>query len=263
MDSHDESKSLLEPDVYNSYQNAPPVIHQLDDVLPPRHAWYGDASLRPNTGRTNSYDFALFGLALHELLDRLRLSIIVGSLLQCLITLLTWWQHLLNLFHLVLVLCVGAMALVLLVVEVSSVFRGEGGESAAILSNSQVRDDDNSNEAKVKRCLQATEKFGLMIVYHPIGKTLYLIVCGILCWIVGGIVEWILALLFWANAAVLSYCWATYPEFRQSFQSNSGNDDADAVESRTGAFDAGSMTWSVYSSHVSNVASKLRDATIR
>ena len=263
MGSRDESKSLLEPDTYNSYQNDPPVIHQLDDVLPPRHAWYGDASLRPNTGRTNRYDYALFGLALHELLDRLRLSIIVCSLLQCLITIFTWWQNLLNLFRLVLVLCVGAMVLVLLVVEVSSVVRGEGGESAAILSNSQIRDDDNSNEARVKRCLQATEKLGLIIVHHPIGKTVYLIVCGILCWVVGGVAEWILALLFWANAAVLSYCWATYPEFRQSFQSNSGNDDADAVESRTGAFDAGSMTWSVYSSHVSNVASKLRDATIR
>ena len=90
MGSRDESKSLLEPDTYNSYQNVPPVIHQLDDVLPPRHSWYGDATLNPNTGRTNSYDYALFGLALHELLDRLRLSIIVCSLFQFLVTFLTW-----------------------------------------------------------------------------------------------------------------------------------------------------------------------------
>jgi len=262
--NNDEAKSLLEPDSYDSYQNAPPVVHQLDDVLPPvRHAWYGDASLTPNTGRTNSYDYALFGLALNELLDRLRLSIVICSILQFLVTFFTWWQHLFQPFQLILSLVVGAMVLVLLVVEVSSVFRGEGGESSAILSNSSNNSGDNSNEAKMKRCWQATEKLGLLVLYHPIGKTLYLMVCGALCWIVGGIADWILALLFWANAAVLLYCWVTYPEFRQTFQSP----ESDPADDESGPLNrdigARTMSWSVYSSHAaSNVASKLRN-TIR
>jgi hypothetical protein len=219
----------------------------------PRHAWYGDASLQPNTGRTNSYDYALFGLALNELLDRLRLSIIISSLLLFLVVFFTWWQHLLHPFQLVLSLVVGFMVLVILVVEVSSIFRGEGTESASILSNQQ---GDTSNQALVKRFLQAVERGGLLILYHPIGKTIYLVVCGALCWIVGGIADWLLALLFFANAAVLLYCWITYPEFRRTFQP-SPDEDSEEIGSHESPPRAASWSPYKFASPIADAATKL------
>lgn len=236
-----ENDSLLNA-AYNSYQNNAPVIHQLDDVIPQRHAYYGDASLQPNTGRTNSYDYALFGLALHELLDKLRLSIIISSIFLFLVTFLTWWQNLFRPFQLVLSLVVGAMVLVLLIVEVSSLYNTTGSESASLLTNNSLQ-HDKSNEAKVKKCVFATEKFGLLILYHPVGKTIYLVVCGAFCCIIGGF-SILLGLLFLANAAVLLYCWLTYPEFRRTFDTTKNN--IEEPDHRNPA--PRSASWSIYSS---------------
>lgn len=210
---------------YNSYHNDPPVVQQLDDVLPVRHAYYGDATLEPNTGLTNSYDYALFGLALHELLDRLRLSIIIASCLMFIITFFTWWTRLFRPFDMILSIVLGILVLTLLVVEGSSIWKPVAADTVSasslnIATLKQEQEDPNSrNRAKLETFLKFTEHIGLMVLFHPIGRTAYLVVCGILCWILGGAWELLLGLLFFANAAVLLYCWVTYPEFRRTFQS--------------------------------------------
>jgi len=252
----DEAQNLLgTAAAYNSYQNNAPTVHQLDDVLPERHAWYGDATLEPNTGRTNSYDYALFGLALHEILDRLRLSIIVNSLLMFLFIFFTWWIHLFRPFRLILSLVIGALALVLLVVEVSSILNPQGAATAVNSSSSSIdtgtdgSDSSSSNrqsyyEAKLKQFLRFTERLGLLVLYHPIGKTIYLSVCGVLCCVVGG-VSYLLGALFFLNAAVLLYCWLTYPEFRRTFEREEGAPLAGASANRGPGSRA---MWSEYSS---------------
>ena len=247
----DETENLLgTAAAYNSYQNNAPTVHQLDDVLPERHAWYGDATLEPNTGRTNSYDYALFGLALHEILDRLRLSIIVNSLLMFMFIFFTWWIHLFRPFRLILSLVIGALALVLLVVEVSSILNPQGAATAVnnSISSNTGTDDSSSNrsyyEAKLKQFLRFIERLGLLVLYHPIGKTIYLSVCGVLCCVVGG-VSYLLGVLFFLNAAVLLYCWLTYPEFRRTFEREEEGAPLAATANRgPGA----SASWSEYSS---------------
>jgi hypothetical protein len=54
-----------------------------------------------------------------------------------------------------------------------------------------------------------------------------LILCGILCWWVGGGWLGLVGLSFFLEACVLLYCWITYPEFRRTFDnsSNSNNND--------------------------------------
>ena len=226
---------------YNSYQNAPPVVTQLGDILPQRHAYYGDATLQPNTGLTNSYDYALFGLALNELLDRLRLSIIINAVLMFLITFLTWWTRLFRPFEMVLSILLGILVLILLVVEVQSIFKSAGTDSA---SSSATAEDENgsSNRAKLTKFLKFTEQIGLMILYHPIGKTIYLVTCGCLCSWISGVWEKLLGLMFVANAGVLFYCWVTYPEFRRTFESaEQGVDEEEGSMS-----EARSASWSYY-----------------
>lgn len=137
---------------YNTYQNAPQV-RQLDETLPQQHAYYGDASLEPNTGLTNSYDYALFGLALHELLDRLRYSVIASSVWLFLIIFFTWWARIIRPIGLLLSFLLAILDFILLVVEVSSLFRAPQG---------------TTERPKLLEFIDRTEQVGLVILFHPV-----------------------------------------------------------------------------------------------
>lgn len=177
-----------------------------------------------------------------------------------LITFFTWWQHLFRPFQLILSLVLGVLVLVLLIVEVSSIFNSAGTDSASTATNLE---GDNRNEAKLKKFLKFTERVGLMVLYHPVGKTIYLAVCGALCWVIGGPADYLLGLLFFLNAAVLLYCWTTYPEFRRTFDPPAA-DDGERPD--TGPAPR-SASWSMYSSsfqdHVSEKAPLVGGAPMR
>jgi hypothetical protein len=245
---------------FNSYQNNIPQVRQLDDTLIPlRHAYYGDATLQPNTGLTNSYDYALFGLALHELLDRLRLSIIVSCLVLSVVIFFTWWLRILHPISLSLLILLGVMVLILLVVELSSILQAAGGNSAS--SGNSSNTDDASARGQLTKAFRFTEHVGLMVLYHPIGKTVYLVLCSTLCWAVGGAWEKLLGLLFAANAAVLMYCWSTYPEFRRTFDKPS--DAASSSEDDFPQGEARSASWSYYYDKVGEHSSLIGSALQR
>lgn len=233
----------------HSYHNDPPTVHHFDDPAPRKHAYYGNAHLQPNTGLTNSYDYALFGLALHELLDRLRLSIIINALLLIALLFFTWWQRLFQPVHLVMSFLLAALVLTLLVVEIKSIFDGTS------TSTTTTTNTPTSQRQTLERLLKAMEQAGLMILYHPIGRILYLITCAALCFWIGGAVEALLGGMFLVNAGGLLYCWITYPEFRRTFATRE-EDDSTQEPTNNESFAARCTSWSYYSDAASAVGER-------
>jgi hypothetical protein len=240
--STEEQTNLL----LSSYQHGTPVVQNLDDASLP-HRYYGDATLEPNIGRTNSYDYALFGLALHELLDRLRMSILFTTTLTLFILCFSIWFRIFQPVRLALSLVLAGMILILWIVEIMSIWKGNSNIGTDVTTSSSA----SISQTKLKTFLAFTEQVGLVILYHPIGKTIYMSICACLCWIVGGLWNWLLGLLHFCNAALLLYCWATYPEFRAVFEQNventSDNDDNDPRQQ--------TASWSVYSSTKNSLSS--------
>jgi hypothetical protein len=140
--------------LFHSYHKDPPAVHQLEDANfaspQPQHAYFGDASLAPNTGLTNSYDYALFGLALHELLDRLRLSIIINAVLLLALLFFTWWRRLFQPAHLAMSIGLAALVFIMLVVEVKSVFDAAGTKSVNSTASAVVNDISGANRVSYK-----------------------------------------------------------------------------------------------------------------
>jgi hypothetical protein len=74
-----------------------------------------------------------------------------------------------------------------------------------------------------------------------------LIVCGLLCWWVGGGWEVLVGLSFFLEAFVLLYCWITYPEFRRTFDSsNNGNNNHDPNTPRNVPINTAPRRWSYF-----------------
>jgi hypothetical protein len=231
----------------SSYQHGTPAVQNLDDSALP-HRYYGDATLEPNIGRTNSYDYALFGLALHELLDRLRLSILFTTTLTFFILCFSIWFRIFQPIRLALSLVLAGMVLILWIVEIMSIWKGNSNIGTTVTTSSS---STLQQTTKLNAFLAFTEQVGLVFLYHPIGKTIYMSICACLCWIVGGLWNWLLGLLHFGNAALLLYCWATYPEFRAVFERNEENtsntDDGDPRQQ--------TASWSFYSSTKNSLSS--------
>jgi len=182
-----------EEDGFASYQNGNgvraaniPIIHHYDSQdEDPRlqHlsscGFRGDPSWRPNTGETNVYDTAVFGLALHELLDYLRLANICCGLASILLLAAGFLFRLvlLRLDKLVLSSYLGFLAVTLLLSELLSLWRVESLDH-------QLRDN-----------------FGL--IYHPPGKVVFIYVLATLCWAIGGLGEVLLGWIYFGSASIL------------------------------------------------------------
>jgi hypothetical protein len=154
----------------------------------------GDASWRPNTGETNVYDTAIFGLALHELLDNLALTNVCAGAATCLLLAATWFFKLLALRNLVLSCYLAFFGFTLLSVELLHMFRIDRGYFMSIQT-------------------QLRSNFGLL--YHPPGKIVFCYLLASLCWGIGGIYEFVLGWVYFGSASILLYVWASYPEYRR------------------------------------------------
>lgn len=226
-DTSPESDPLLPP----SYQHngmysraaAPPTIRHYEDPRDDPRSFFtvrGDPSLRPNTGETNSYDTAIFGLALSELLENLRLTNMVASSTSILLLLAGWFFRLITaqIAKLVLSAYLAFLSCVLLLVELASLWK---------VSSLDVLKDN----------------FGL--VFHPIGKVVYTYLCASLCWGVGELLYYLVGVLFFGSASLLLLAWILYPEFRRPFERE--DEERPAVATR-----GNGIRWSAYSNSFSS-----------
>jgi hypothetical protein len=228
-----EHDPLLLPNSYqhgshpheHSRQAALPTIQNFQDSDVPAdwsysYGFRGDVSIRPNTGETNSYDYALFGLALHELLEQLRLANMIAASLTIVMLASTWLLKVIMVQWTKAVLSgfLVCFALTLLLVECMNIWKVPSIDKP-------LRDN-----------------FGL--IYHPVGKAIYLLGTASFCWALGGIWETILGAVYCTTGGILWVAWIIYPEFRRPYETD---DDADVIQ-YTGPRSA---SWSYYSTSVS------------
>lgn len=203
-----------------------PEITHFDDEPDPR--WYyrygfrGDVSVRPNTGETNSYDYAIFGLALHELLENLRLANILSATASILVLLTTWLFQAITLQWTSLILqgYLAVLSLFLLLAECMTLF-------------------------KVPQIDSFVRK-NLGILYQPFGKASYIFFLATLCWGIGGLMEIVIGWAYFISAGILLYAIIIYPELRSSEDELTDREKATIVPPHA-------QSWSYYSSSFSSM----------
>lgn len=157
--------------------------------------WFrGDPSWRPNTGETNVYDTAVLGLALHELLDYLRLANVCCGVASVLLAVVGWFFRLILLKWDKLVLSgyFAVLALALVGSEATSLWRVDWLDR-------ELRDH-----------------FG--ILYHPPGKIVFGYLLATLAWSVQGVWETLLGCIYFVSASILLGVWVSYPEYQRLFR---------------------------------------------
>jgi hypothetical protein len=219
----------------NSYQHSraaalPAIRHYQEEDDDPRSFFVvrGDATLRPNTGLTNRYDTALFGLALHELLEHIRLANLISSASSVLLLLVSWFWRLLTgqIARLVLSCYLGFLAGLLFLVEVMSLW----------------------SLSSVDHFLK--DNFGLL--RHTVGRCIYIFLLSTLCFAIGGWWYWAVGVLYVLTSIVLLYAWTVYPELRRPFEAEDANDSVSDANANATEGSRSSVTWSSYSSTVSS-----------
>ena len=288
----DTGRSMSSSSNKNNPYETPPTIHQYhsDNTSTTTttasirstggNSIIGDSSLLPNIGRTNQYaDFALFGLAYHELMVRLQLSICLTAVLVLVVLFLTWYVQLFQPIHLVLSIVLAVLSLILVMVEGKTLWNQNNTNTNTIFSSSSFHagtttttpSTTTTNPTTIHTVLQQLERMGTIVLYHPMGKTLYLLTCSLLCCSITGMAMFLFALWFLANALTLIYCYVTYPECRTSFASSSStfttttendgsnnNDNNNVGRSWSSYYSDMANTTTVASSWVSERASLLR-----
>jgi hypothetical protein len=232
-----------QPEQQRSYQTIPSIQTTAEDAVTATSSssfTVCDASLRPNVGLTNRYaDFALFGLALHTLLDYIRWICLANAACCILLVVLTWFWRLifLKLDQLVLLLYLGALSACLLLAEVWS-----------LAAFRHVLPEWN-----------ATLQRQLGLLFHPPGKACFLLLLATLCVALGGgFWEYLLAMVYCGCSFCLMHAWCVNPELRHAyadFNMNIDDDDDDDDVSRAGStrFDPVFASWSDYAPATSSL----------
>jgi hypothetical protein len=253
------------------------IFHGLRSIS---NSGIGDTTLLPNIGRTNRYaEYALFGLAYHELIMRLHLSITITAVLVLVVLFLTWYIQLFQPIHLVLSAVVAILSFILVMVEGktlwSNIFSSsQQPQSVATTSSSSVTSTASSssssfnaastpenanNPTTIHIVMRQLERIGTIILYHPIGKTLYLLTCSLLCFYITGIAMFLFGCLFFFNALTLIYCYVTYPECRKSFESlqqQQQRQESSTMDTNNDSSSSNNVarSWSSYYSDIANTA---------
>ena len=241
----------------NPYET-PPTIHQFhsDDGDPLQQRSVGDTSIRPNIGLTNRYaEHALFGLAYHELMTRLQISVTINALMVLVLLFLTWYLQIFQPIHLALSVVLAVLAFILAMVEGKTIWNNVFSSTAPISSStsSVTSSTTTASDTTIHVVLKQLEKIGTIILFHPIGKTSYLLICSLLCFFITGVMMSLFCIWFLGNAITLIYCYVTYPECRQSFQEQqqqyerSSSTTADGTDTNNVA-----RSWSSYYSDIAN-----------
>lgn len=192
----------------NSYQHTL-TIQQLDEPPPPTpserlHQFAsnpGNSFLQPNVGRTNRYDYDIFGLTLMELLERLRWSILASTAWLLVVLTLTWWKRFLRpkaLFTSILLAVLDGGLLVAVATrpldagyshkDNTNTTRRTGGGGGGVWTAPRIlfgTDDDNRQSSssssaivavvdRVVHIAQLLDDWGKCVLDHPVRIILYM-----------------------------------------------------------------------------------------
>lgn len=204
---------------YQHQYEAVPVVHQYDDDATNTNSRYrniqsslinvmnragyygGDTTIRPNLpGQTNSYEYSLFGLAYHEIVDyqknmTLVLCCTTGLYIFITTVIKRFFQPIqlvLSIYLLFFVVLLGLSDLIVLL----------------------------GNKYEITRIGYEFILNNLGLLYYPFpGRCFYLLLCGTLCISIHGIIECILGIGFILLSILTVYCWIVYPlEYRKPYE---------------------------------------------
>mmetsp|Transcript_15329 Transcript_15329/g.31159 ORF Transcript_15329/g.31159 Transcript_15329/m.31159 type:complete len:334 (+) Transcript_15329:231-1232(+) len=169
------------------------------------NSFRGDATLRPNVGLTNSYEYALFGWTLQELVVNLRYLNLGASTLTLFYVAFAWigkvftfqWGTAVILGYL------SVLSFALFLVELMGFYRTQ-------LSQRGIT--SNSTHTFV---MEEHIRDQLGLLYHPGGKAGYVFFLAVLCWSLKMVTLRLIALAYCFSAFGYIYAFNTYPEFRQ------------------------------------------------
>lgn len=170
----------------------------------------GDASINPNVGLTNSYEYALFGLAPNELIDYHQKGIIILSLCTAfLIILTTVIKRFLHPAQLILSFYLVFLVLVLAISDTINY----------LLYNPNTNPQQQQRYEMIVRNIREfiINNFGLLLYPFP-GRVFYLCICSTLCVAIGGILEFVFGMAYFLSACITYYCWMVYPEYRKTYE---------------------------------------------
>jgi hypothetical protein len=243
----------------------------------------GDSTWLPNTGETNVYDTALWGLALSELLALIRSMNIATAVVTVLWCGFSMMDKVISLHIASLVLSIYLMVLTLVLLLTEMLEAGNvmhhRRRSASSSTSSSLFLPSSENQSMVadtmnnvlQQSFRSTidashsylqDNFG--ILYHPTGRIWYGYLLATLCWSVGGnhwysLIDNLLGLSFMVSATVLFHIWISYPEYRRLFPNPYGIQQHDTTSGLNGSR---SMTvagmfdpsWSFFSQSSSSIS---------
>lgn len=171
----------------------------------------GDASLRPNIGLNNSYEYSLFGWTLQQLIINLRTTNLIASALTLIWALFSWLgkAFTFQLRSVVLLIYLVVLTLALFLVDIMGFYRTQ-------LSQRGITSSDTHTFVMEER---VRDQLGLL--YHPGGKAGYLIFLAVLCGCIGDLVLRLIAVAYCFSAFGYIYAYNMYPEFRRTGTSQS------------------------------------------
>jgi len=187
----------------DSYQHTarraemPRVTHYTTDTernASSSSSFRGDATLRPNTGEANSAD----GQALAERLHKLQIVTVVSCITAILLEIPAFVGHLLTLN------------------PSRAVLGGYLVCFSLLLGLYELHHHTTST-------LFLQNYFGFL--FHPLGRSFYLVLLGGLCVGQGWIPFYIVGGVFWWSALELVYCFVKFPQYRQMDEATSSLDE--------------------------------------
>ena len=169
------------------------------------NSFRGDTTIRPNVGLTNSYEYALFGWTLQELIVNIRYWNLGASALTLLYVTFSWIGKVFTFQWATAVLLgyLSVLSFALFVVDLMGFYRTQ-------LSQRGIT--SNSTHTFV---MEEHVRDQLGLLYHPGGKAVYVFFLAVLCWSLKTLMLRLIGLAYCCSAFGYIYAFNTYPEFQR------------------------------------------------
>lgn len=156
---------------------------------------FGNSSVSPNIGLSNSNDDALCGMAPHEMLKFLQITNALASVSSLLVASLSWLGKLvfLQLDKAVLLGYLAAFSLILLIVEIVAAATPEQQRLVPTNVMGRIRDQ-------------------MGFLFHPWGKAFFVLLLSTMCWGIGGLFLSLIGVAYFISCIGWFYAAVVYPK---------------------------------------------------
>lgn len=209
-----------------SYQHSnvvfPPTVHQLEEdssVLSrsTNRTKIGsfllrgsDPTIRPNIGLTNSYEYSLFGLAIHELMQyQRRYDLCLCTISFVFIFFTTLIKRFLHPAKLILSFYLLCFIFVILISDCITMI--------LMYYNKNNYNQNNTYYQFFKQVQEIILNYIGIVQYPFPGRSFYFMLCSTMCIAINGSIEFLLGIAYLSSSVTTIYCWFNYPEYKKPY----------------------------------------------